>query len=154
MNDYECYNKIFYEFDSTECASKSCPLECQFVDYDLSVSSFIEPSLTRYSAFFSPSPDFGYFCSWYYWLCSSGQVDYETFKNYFVSFYVYYPSLTYTRLETLPAVSMSDLLSNLGGSMGLIVSLSVFTLAELTELFVLILHALLFKKTNKILASK
>lgn len=172
LSDYTCYNRIFYEFDPNECASNSCPLECQSVEYDLSVSSLADPSLSNY---LNGGAGYGQFCCFFYWLCPQGQyilnecscsnacfdslinftaIDYETFKNYFVTFYVYYPSLTFTQLETTPAMAITDLLSNLGGSMGLIVSVSVFTLVEITELFVLILNALLFKKTNKVLESK
>ena len=43
-------------------------------------------------------------------------------------------------------MTLTNLLAGLGGSLGLIVSVSVFTLFEVTELAVLMVHALLFKK--------
>ena len=52
-----------------------------------------------------------------------------------ISFNVFYPSLSYTSFKTEPAMTFAGLLSNLGGSLGLIVSVSVFTLFEIVELF-------------------
>ncbi len=66
-------------------------------------------------------------------------------RSYFVSFNVFYPSLSYTSFKTEPAMTFAGLLANLGGSLGLIVSVSVFTLFEIVELFFLIMHVLLFR---------
>ena len=161
LNDYECYNKKFFEFDPTECASKSCPLECDSIEYDLSISSLIDPSYDFYLK------NFGYdkFCCFYYWLCPNGgyihskcscnsrcaasfnftPISYNDFNRYFVKFSVFYPSLSFTQLKSTPSMTILDLLANLGGSMGFIVSVSFFTLFEIIELVVLMAHALFFK---------
>ncbi len=45
-------------------------------------------------------------------------------------------------------MTFAGLLANLGGSLGLIVSVSVFTVFEIVELFFLIMHVLFSKWTN------
>ena len=141
-NDYKCFTKQLNAFDPVECASKSCPLECESVEYVLSVSSLVEPSLDN-------GPWKRTFCNSFTDLCN-GTIDYETFRSYMASFTVSYPTLSYTQLKTSPAMTFASLLANLGGSMGLIVSVSVFTIFELVELIALIMHVLISKDLNKI----
>ena len=141
-SDYKCFTKQLNTFDPVECASQSCPLECESVEYDLSVSSLVEPSLDN-------GPWKRTFCHTFTDLCNV-TIDYETFKSYMASFTVSYPTLSYTQLNTSPAMTFASLLATLGGSMGLIVSVSVFTIFELAELIVLIMHVLIFEDLNKI----
>ena len=111
------------------------------------------------------------FCFWNFELCPNGQyirevchgdphcflpllnfttLSYEEYRRFFVSFSVYYPSLSYIKIETSPATTFAGLLANIGGSMGLIVSVSVFTIFEIAELFCLILYTVFFKQIKKI----
>jgi len=55
------------------------------------------------------------------------------------------PSLEYTRIVETPKVTLLDLLTQIGGSLGLFVSFSVFTLFELIEALFLVGRILLFK---------
>ena len=181
--DYDCYNNVFKEFDPTECATNSCPLECEYFEYDLSVSSLVDPSREFYKDTVQN------FCFWS--LVNTGSTSlcpdqsdiylnftrcrrqnawfggpscepppepsfegYDTYKNYIVKFSVFYPSLSYNQIQTSPAMSLPNLIANLSGSLGLIVSVSVFTLFEIVELVALILHGLFFKNDNKIRDSK
>jgi hypothetical protein len=53
--------------------------------------------------------------------------------------------LEYTQITELPKMDTYDLLTQIGGALGLFVSFSVFTLFETIELFILILRALIIK---------
>ena len=113
--DIGCYRYV--NIDAVTCASDFCPLECNSIEYDLSVSSLI---------------------SW---------------DQSLVEIRVYYPQLEYTLLQVTPAMTLSSLIANLGGIMGLIVSLSFFSLLEIVELFVLILQSLIKShKSSKVSA--
>ena len=126
------------------------------------MSSLVDPSFENYQL----TSGYEDFCCFYYWLCPHGEyirdtcnceqqcfeplinftrISFEEFRRYFVSFNVFYPSLSYTSFKTEPAMTFAGLLANLGGSLGLIVSMSVFTVFEVMELFFLIMHVLLFK---------
>ena len=67
-----------------------------------------------------------------------------TYPAYESSLFVYYTELEYTLMETIPAMTLASLIASLGGTLGLIISVSFFTLLEIVELFVLLTHALLF----------
>ena len=70
---------------------------------------------------------------------------YDLFKSMWLSVWVYYPSLEYTRIVETPKVTLLDLLTQIGGSLGLFVSFSVFTLFELIEAIFLVVRILFFK---------
>ena len=148
FKDYTCFTNVFNKFVPNECASNSCPLECEYIEYDLTISSLISPTYLDYqintindkSQGFCNANLFGY-------LCNGGLIDYETFKSYFSSFTVFYSSSSYTLLETTPAMTLVNLMANLSGTMGIVVSVSLFTLFEIAEFILLMLHALIFKKT-------
>jgi len=59
---------------------------------------------------------------------------------------VIYPSLEYTEITELPKITLLDLLTSIGGSLGMFISLSVFTYLEIIEILCLSLYAIFFKK--------
>jgi hypothetical protein len=122
LNESGCYSKIYLNFDATNCALDFCPLECKSIDYDLTVSSIILPTLNDYNL-----------------LNSSSWLSFEEYRTQSVSFFVYYPYLEYTFIEVSPSMTLASLTANLGGTMSLIVSVSFFTFVEIIELIILIL---------------
>lgn len=157
LNDFYCFDTVINGFDTTECAANSCPLECELIEYDLSLSSLLNPSfLSWYETGM---------CNFYKELCFS-YIDYygsgaeiwdtnwENYNNHFVKFNVFYKSLSYTEIDTSPATTPSTLVANLGGTMSLIVSVSAFTIAEIVEFILLMIHALIFKKSSKVSVAK
>jgi hypothetical protein len=157
LDDYYCFDPVINGFDSTDCATNSCPLECESIEYDLSLSSLVNPSfLSWYETGM---------CNFYKDLCYS-YIDYygngaeiwdtnwENYKNHFVKFNVFYKSLSYTEIDTSPATTVSTLVANLGGTMSLIVSVSAFTIAEIVEFIFLMIYASIFKKSTKVSVAK
>ena len=122
-----------------ECATTSCPLECETVQYDLTVSSLINPTINVYR-----------WCIAYN--CTSDAQDpsftFDEFRMRFVRVSVFYSGLEYTQLDVVPAMTLLNLVANIGGSMSLIVGLSFFTVFEMVELFVLMAHSCLSKNVK------
>ena len=143
LDDFNCYTDMFYQFDPIECESRSCPLECNTVEYDLQVSSLIDPSTDKYYGECNP---YHYIPECY----ADTSMTYDDYRTLYVTFNVYYPSLKYTLIDVTPAMSIFSLLSNIGGSMSLIVSVSFFTLFEMAELFFLMVYVLAFNKNSQI----
>ena len=144
IDDLDCItNKLNY-FDSISCASLFCPLECETIVYDTSLSHILTPTYLQYYLYTQHIEPMGYVLGPPY------NFTYEEYRNHFLRFYVFYPTLEYTKFEVTPCLYLADLLASIGGSMGLIVSLSFFTLFELIELIILIVHGLFFKYTNKV----
>ena len=71
----------------------------------------------------------------------------EIFKNQqienFVYFTVYYESLQYTVIDQIAQMNVFDLISNIGGNLGLFIGISFLSFAELIELLVEIICIIL-----------
>ena len=124
LNDSNCADNAYFQVDFVKCASDYCPLECDSIQYDLTASSLILPF----------------------------QANYEEKRLQYINFFVFYSQLDYTLIQENPAMSLANLIANIGGTMGVIISVSFFTLLEIAELLVLILHEwfVIQKTSNKI----
>jgi hypothetical protein len=69
-------------------------------------------------------------------------------ENY-VFFNVYYGNLQYTVIDQIAQMNGFDLISNIGGNLGLFIGISFLSFAELIELLVEILCIILGKKGNQ-----
>ena len=137
--DYNCLTKKISEFDVNDCIKNSCPLECDSISYDLSLSSLVSPSEAFYRTLLVNTPK-TLFDSY------NLSVTYETYLSKSVYFYVYYPSLQYTLINETPKMSIFDLLTQIGGSLGMFVSFSIFSLFEMIEIFALLVYCLIKKQ--------
>ena len=126
ITDFACFSREYYNVDTVKCASEYCPLECDSIQYDLTVSSAIYPNLDDFNS-----------------LNISSSISYEVWRTQALNINVYYSQLEYTHIQETPAMNIAGLISNLGGSMSLIISLSFFTLLEICELFVLVMQILI-----------
>jgi hypothetical protein len=144
LSSYYCIDTQANTFDALKCQTRECPLECDTVTYDLSLSfltnpglkelySFTQDEVTSYENMFDNSS------------IHNVTFTYDLFKSMWVSVWVYYPTLEYTLILETPKVTLIDLLTQIGGSLGLFVSFSVFTLFELIEALFLVARILLFK---------
>ena len=126
ITDYDCLLSFYHqEFDPVKCATDYCPLECNSIQFDLTLSSLLS-SLPGVSS----------------------SISYQEYVMQTVTILVYYPQLEFTLLEETPAMSLASLIANLGGTLGLIVSFSIFTLFEIIELIILVFRGLLAKESK------
>jgi hypothetical protein len=118
LTQVDCSIKIFIQdFDKFSC-DLECPLECDFVAYNLQVSSLAFPSLEIYNIFQNDTKANEYF--------NLNGVDlstYDLFKEMFYSINIYYSSLGYTYISESPQTTVFDLLSSLGGYVRFIVEI-------------------------------
>ena len=124
LSEYDCYVHVYFKFNPVDCALVYCPLECNSIEYNLSISSKILPTLNEYNS-----------------LNISSSISYEEWRTQTVTFHVFYSQLEYTLIEETPEMTITSLIANLGGTMGLIVSVSFFTIVELVELFILVVYS-------------
>ncbi|XP_038623643.1 amiloride-sensitive sodium channel subunit gamma-like [Tachyglossus aculeatus] len=120
----------FYEFrfahDMLNC---QCPLQCKEELYELTVSGSQWPSTAFIENFSKDLKEMG------------GQMsiianDPALIRDNFVKVVVYFKQLNYELIEEEPSITEIDLISNMGGLVGLWVGFSVCTLAEFFELLV------------------
>ena len=136
---WECINRPendINESNEAEC-SKLCPLECETINYD------IQSSFSWY-----PAKALRYF--WLDKICQqtnisdldcnpyNPNIDYNTFPQSFLAFNVFFPYLEYTQINASPKTSWFDLISQIGGSLGIFLGLSVFSFLEILEVIFII----------------
>jgi len=120
----------------SDCQKNSCPLECDTIKYDIALSTLQNPSLKEY--YMLNDKEVLNFSQ-----LLGRNLSFDQFEYMWVNLRVFYPSLEYTEITESPQTNIFDLFTQIGGSLGLFVSFSVFTLFEIGEIFLLIFVALL-----------
>ena len=130
---------------ASECAENSCPLECDIYRYETRTTSLEYPSLEFYNLLKNNLDYFNYTQSKY-------DIDFSTYdlyRQYFFSMNFYYSSASYTYVSQSPQMTLIGLLSNLGGSLGMFLGLSVFSVVEVFEILIRVIFSTFF--SNKII---
>ena len=141
LSEYDCLDDKKKNFNVQECRERSCPLECDSVTFDLSLSSLINPHLKEFNSF-SPQEIAAY------QKVIGANLTYEGFRTTWINVKVYFSTLQYTEISESPKVSIIDLFTQIGGSLGMFVSFSIFTLFELFEMFFLVVYYSLWRTTH------
>jgi hypothetical protein len=74
---------------------------------------------------------------------------YDLYKDYFYSIKVFYAEATYTQITEAPQQGIVDLLSSLGGNLGMFLGFSIFSFVELLELLIKVIWILLKHKSSE-----
>ena len=131
LEQFNCTRFAYVKFKSSkineECLAL-CPLECESINYDLLISSTASLSKQGYD---SIEKLIDRFTSGF----SQNKLTYDEVRQRFIVLNVYYADLSYVRISETPKTSFFDLLSNLGGTLGLYIGISFLSLVELVEIF-------------------
>ena len=73
----------------------------------------------------------------------------EYANNNFVAIFIHYSSLEYTYSNQIAKMNTFDLISNLGGLLGLFIGMSFMTIIELIEILFELINHFLCKKYSK-----
>jgi hypothetical protein len=119
LSEQTCSDSIYFSFSREECERNWCPLECDSVEYDLCISSLAY---------------------------SNGGKSENALKSMLATVHliVYYPTLEYTFVKESPQTTELDLFGTVGGTLGIFISFSLFTLLEIFEIIILVIRAWLF----------
>lgn len=96
--------------------SKQCPLECDTMNFDHSISFSSFPSYSYATSMLQAKPQLEYI-----YPLNNGTLDpnvYEDMKRGLVSIRVYYETMFYTLVEEIPAMTLTSLIANVGGFLG------------------------------------
>ena len=127
-NQSSCAFRLLLEFKANldrQCKSE-CPLECDYVTYDLSSSTLNFPNEEYFADLKQDIPEYG-------------NMSLEEYKQKHIVLNIFYSNKEYTEIRETPTISTIDLISNLGGVMGIFLGLSIFTFIEILELMFQIL---------------
>ena len=113
----QCIQKFMDDFNKLDICENYCPLECDSYTYDIRES--VQPILGSGDL----SPNFLY-------------PEFLTFKNFtrtFFSINVYFEDLKYTLITQQSKYEIFDLISNIGGIIGLLLGFSFISFLEIFE---------------------
>ena len=131
------YDYTFTEF--RQKCDKQCPLECEYATYDSVATSLEFPSQQFYDALKFNSDNSSLL------LLEQSYVEY---KQSHALLNIFFPNVAYTEISQTPKTSLVDLISNLGGALGIFLGFSIFSCIELAEVMVQILVVVFCKKKH------
>ena len=128
-NETECYLTSLLNalntFD-TKC-NLECPLECDYVTYDIATSTLDYPSEQFFDDLKNSLEEYE-------------EMSLDEFKKTHLLLNIFYPYREYTEIKEKPTTSFVDLVSNLGGALGIFLGFSIFSFVEVFEI---VIHVLL-----------
>ena len=141
--DRECYmltgfNQRSIGFDKQKCDSL-CPSECDYEYYTNTLTQIpsIEDNFSR-----SETQFYKYFNKF-----SNVTFDIDRISSLFV----YFDDLRVMKLTELEKISTVDLISSIGGCLGLFLGMSIFSLMELIDIFIEFTHFIYHILSKKII---
>jgi hypothetical protein len=123
--DLDVFNREFSKEKNDESCEFKCPLECNFIEYKTTPSSYrLKGDL--FMDFINENE-------------ISSQDSNETINannaaNSIVSFKIYYDSLSYIQTTESPKMNLVSLLASIGGNLSLLLGISLFSFFEIIEL--------------------
>jgi len=139
FNSLELFKVTKQNFD--KICSKECPLECDSVKYDLSIS-FTKLIVER---IVSLSNELGGIANPKFKMLTEKDSQDLVFVN------VFYKDLDYTSISQLPKMDFFDLVSNIGGNLGLFIGVSFLSFAEIIEFIIEVVYILFESKRSLII---
>ncbi len=139
LTQSNCVDEQLLGFDINkinECTNE-CPLECDSILFDYSVSSLTYPSEQGYNIYEKDNTSFG---------TSQKISTYDLYKESYLYLNIFYPSTQCTQISISPKTSLNDLFANVGGSIGIFLGFSIFSIIEIFEIIFGVIFLFLFKK--------
>lgn len=131
INPCQNFDEYFRNRDASvdlNVCPKWCPPECQQLVYRSEISYTEFPTRNYAYKLLQNRNDF------YSRLFQTKNITYDMFKKSVTSMYIYFEDLIITEIVESPSVQFVDLISNIGGLVGLFIGFSVLTLVEFIEL--------------------
>lgn len=143
IDDFFCSIKFLKEFGNSTAKNKcdlNCPNECKTVKFEhrLSFSDFPSESYANYLINSNNNNT----------LWSSSHMNYTKLKKSSTAFDLYFDEFSFTSIYEVPALSLNDLISNIGGYLALYIGISLVSLCQFLEIFIKLILIFLNKKKN------
>jgi hypothetical protein len=140
--------KLYYEIvkeNIVNICEKQCPLECDTIRYDVSTSfsKFSNEKLVELYKFISE-----YNNTYYQFNPLFIKLTSKDFDD-FIILSIYYTESGYTSISQLPKMDFFDLISNIGGNLGLFIGVSFLSFAEIIEFIIEVVYILFERNRSK-----
>ena len=144
-----CFKKVseaFVDKNVYEVCHPHCPLECESISYSISLSFAKFPNQIYYRQLINNSLIKSKYPVEY-------NIKYSDIEQSVVAFNVYYDDLKYTTITEVAKTTITDLISNMGGLLGLFIGVSFLSFGELVEMaleviFILFEKSIVTNRTN------
>lgn len=130
----------FFSQDVKALCSTDCPLECDSVTYSIS-NSFAQYPSTTYAETLKNNPVLESFFGY-----NQTAITYDQLRRRVVSFTVFYTQLNYNRFTQLQKTALIDLVSSVGGTLGLFLGMSFLSFIEIVDLVIRVTRTLTKRK--------
>jgi hypothetical protein len=144
-NKFPCVNDLNYRFfknNLNDLCLKDCPFECNSIEFSIDVTTSKFPSQAYALRLMNDSKIKSNYPPGY-------NITLEDLRESMVQFSVYYTDFEYTKIGQIPKQQFTDIVSNLGGLLGLFIGMSFLSFGELIEVLVEVFLIFLEKK-NKV----
>lgn len=142
----EIHEKTFFNSDSLIRKSlEICPEDCDSTEYVKDISVAVYPSKDYIKELIANGNESLY------------ESIYNNYRGTHLAINFYYSTLTETAVQEVPTLTELDILSNIGGTLGLFMGTSFLSFGELIELLILMINRYLVdfgKKKNQNLKTK
>ena len=148
ISDFLCISQVYpslYKYVNTKCL-QHCPENCETIDYRITAShsQFPNPNyansyLKNYSTlqpYFQPESE----------LNSRIEIDNDLLKKSLALINIFYEDLKYTKVSQIAKMNFEDLLSNVGGTLGLFIGISFLSIIEVFDLLLQVMFILVGKR--------
>ena len=124
----------FYSGDLIDMCGENCPLECDTVTYTTSSSSVLFPS-----DFYASKILTSEYRKWQLGFYSDDNLTIDDVRSRMLAVNVHYSSLAYQSFTESPKTEVVDLVSSIGGTLGLFLGVSFLSFIEIFDLIVCLL---------------
>lgn len=119
---------VFFSNDIQQLCQSRCPLECESIKYNMYSSESDYPS-KAYASLLMQNP---LIRSKY--ASNPSDLTYDSLKRNLVQISVYYGDLGYQKFEELEKTRVGDLISRIGGTLGLFLGMSFLSFVEIIDI--------------------
>ena len=135
----------FFAYYKESLCGDYCPLECESIKYNVFLSNADYPTRSYASGLMkNPKIQAKY-------AANLSKLDFDSLKRNLVQIWVGYRDLGYDHYVEIAKMEVIDLISNIGGTLGLFLGMSFLSIAEILDILLQILfynHNMMVNKIN------
>ena len=141
-----CFEQVFKEFfdkNVYEVCHPHCPLECETILYSITTSFSKFPNFVYYKRLINNSMITSKYPVGY-------NITYSDIQQSVIAFNVYYDDLKFISISEVAKTTTTDLISNVGGLLGLFIGISFLSFGEIIEMILEVIFILFENSKSKV----
>ena len=122
-NQIKCTNNMIAKYSNNieETCANECPLECEYITYETAMSQLDYPNRQHFDDLKTRFIEYE-------------NMSIDEYKKTHLRLNIHFKSNDYAEIREMPKTSAIELISNLGGVLGIFLGLSIFSFVEVFEI--------------------